>query len=728
MVGAADTVPMLQPDLRVVRFLLRSCEVSDVRQTSERQFAPLLLRAGVGPLAPMNPAVRTVLRWTGIVVAALVLLLILGLTFMDWNLLKHPIERLASASSGREVRIAGDLRVRVWSWAPTITVNQLTVGNPPWEAGRPMLQIQRLEASVKLLPLLEGQIILPRLVLTRPEVYLHQDRSGRANWTFENKAPTNAPNSRPTKLPVIRGLFIQSGTLHLADDIRKLKVEGTLAAGETQSRQDPTPFKVEGKGTINNEPFLLRIAGGALVNLDPDHPYPFKLNMTSGDIQVESDGKVLEPFKLGKLDFEVTLSGKDLAEGFYLTQLALPNTPPFRLHVRIERNGNRIAVRDIAGKVGESDLGGTLDVDATRKRPDVTGDLVSDRLRLKDLAASLGTKTQEGGTLDQPKGSQRARPEPRTKAPPSDPNARLFPDSKLQVERVRAMDADVRLRAKSIEAGTIPIKAVTLHVKLDNGLLSIDPFSMQMPEGRLNGEARIDARESIPKVRIDAQMRNIQLDQLKGKSPGATPPLDGVMQARLLIEGRGDSLHRVMSDADGTLTLVLPHGDVRSAFAELTGINVAKGLGLLLKGDQDKAPIRCGVAEFGIKDGTMRADNITFDTQNVKITGKGDIRLGPEELDLEIKGDPKKLRLARLRTPIEIKGHLRKPSFGINAGSVVKQGAVAAALGAIATPLAAALAFVDPGLAKNADCAQLLAEAKKEAARPPPPGAPKPPS
>jgi len=36
----------------------------------------------------------------------------------------------------------------------------------------------------------------------------------------------------------------------------------------------------------------------------------------------------------------------------------------------------------------------------------------------------------------------------------------------------------------------------------------------------------------------------------------------------------------------------------------------------------------------------------------------------------------------------------------------------AAVLGAIGTPLAAIVAFVDPGLNKSADCQQLLADAK----------------
>src|SRR5438128_4075029 len=115
----------------------------------------------------------------------------------------------------------------------------------------------------------------------------------------------------------------------------------------------------------------------------------------------------------------------------------------------------------------------------------------------------------------------------------------------------------------------------------------------------------------------------------------------------------------------------------------------------------------------------MSAENVTFDSQNVLIKGKGDVKLGPEELSLDIKGEPKKIRLARLRTPVEVRGHLLKPSVGIDVASTAKQGAIAAALGAIATPIAAVLAFVDPGLAKDQNCAAMLAEAEHKG--PPPP-------
>src|SRR6185437_11761588 len=118
------------------------------------------------------------------------------------------------------------------------------------------------------------------------------------------------------------------------------------------------------------------------------------------------------------------------------------------------------------------------------------------------------------------------------------------------------------------------------------------------------------------------------------------------------------------------------------------------------------------VMQFAIRDGTMSSKILVFDTTDVKITGSGDIRLGPEKLDLTIKGDPKKFRFTRIRTPIEIKGQLRKPKVAVNAGKLAAQGAVAAVLGAALTPFAAIAAFVDPGLAKDANCSALLQESR----------------
>ncbi|HWK52162.1 MAG TPA: AsmA family protein [Steroidobacter sp.] len=659
-----------------------------------------------------SPNWRTVLKWTAIGIGGIFVLLLLVLAFADWNWFKGPIERMASARSGRPVKIEGSLDAHVLSLTPRASVERLTVGNPPWDAKRPMVRIEQLKVQVKLLPLLTGDIILPRVELVRPDVYLHRDAQGRANWTFENTRPSNAPAGPPPKLPVIRDFLIEDGRLTIRDEILKLKVDGSVQAHESIAKSQKFAFGIQGKGSINEQPFNLTVGGGPLVNLDPDQPYPFKLQMRAGDIRVESDGAVKKPFDLARLELNVHAKGGDLADLYYLTQLALPNTPAFELTAHIQRDVQIFKVTGLAGKIGKSDITGDLTVDASRKRPTITGDLHSRQLRLADLAASLGAKPAAAGSLQAKNDASKAATTAPEKPAPKDPNARLFPTSHLQVNRVRAMDADVRFQAGTIDAGSVPLKKVAFHVQLDDGLLTVSPFEFQMPQGLLSGTARIDARGKIPQTRLDIRVKDVQLDQLKGKKPDAQPPLAGVIQGRAVIEGPGDSVHDLMAGADGRISLILPSGEVNAALAELTGINVARGLGLLLKGNDDKAPIRCGVAQFEVKDGTMRADNVVFDTQDVRITGRGEVRLGPEELDLSIKGEPKKLRIARLRTPVEVNGHLRDPSIGVNVGKVAGQGAVAAALGVVLTPLAAIIAFVDPGLAENENCAALLDSAK----------------
>jgi uncharacterized protein involved in outer membrane biogenesis len=384
----------------------------------------------------LSSRARSGLKWTGIVLASLIVLAGVALALMDWNAMKGPIERFATSRSGRTVRISGPLQVHLWSWTPKLAVHGLTVGNPPWEAAKPMVRIERLDAQIKLLPLLKGDIILPRVELLHPEIYLHREPSGRANWTFESTRPTNAPAGRPPKLPVVRDFLIQQGVLILRDEVLHLDVRGTVQAHEKATHDDPKPFRIQGKGTLNQQPFALRIAGGPLVNLDPDQPYPFDMAIEAGDIRVRSDGSMRKPFDLGRINFNVHASGGDLADLYYLTRLALPNTPAFKLSAHIDRNVSKIRVTELAGTVGQSDLRGELAVDASRKRPSVTGTLVSKQLRLSDVAASLGSKPTTEGSLEPPKPSKRGAQQ----APPA-ATPRLFPTAHLQVERVRAMDA-----------------------------------------------------------------------------------------------------------------------------------------------------------------------------------------------------------------------------------------------------------------------------------------------
>src|SRR5580700_9249412 len=68
-------------------------------------------------------------KWTGIVVAAVLFAAIITLYFLDWNQMRGPISRYASARTGRQIRIDGNLKVDLFRWQPHVSVGGLYIGN-----------------------------------------------------------------------------------------------------------------------------------------------------------------------------------------------------------------------------------------------------------------------------------------------------------------------------------------------------------------------------------------------------------------------------------------------------------------------------------------------------------------------------------------------------------------------------------------------------------------------
>ena len=72
---------------------------------------------------------------------------------------------------------------------------------------------------------------------------------------------------------------------------------------------------------------------------------------------------------------------------------------------------------------------------------------------------------------------------------------------------------------------------------------------------------------------------------------------------------------------------------------------MTRGLGLLLGDKEQKTEIRCSVMDFQAEQGTLDEKTFFIDTTDVLISGRGDINLQDEKLNLQLKGDPKHIRI-----------------------------------------------------------------------------------
>jgi AsmA family protein len=715
--------------------------------------------------------VQAALKWFGLVVGSVVVVLLVAAAVLEANAdaLRAPIGRMASVHLGRPVRIDGRLQLHLLSWTPRAIVRGLRIANPGWVEGVPpdMARIGQLEVSVSIPALFKGDLLLPYVGIDDSDLNVVRDARERTNWDFSKGRPAK-PSAEPAKFPLLGSLHLGNGHLVVSDAVRKLHFKGTVSAnqGPGGGRQ---ALALSGDGDINGQPFKLTATGDPLITAETHKPYTVASEIQAGRTRVKSRITLAKPFDMGSVVADIDASGDDLADLYYLSGLALPNTAPYTVSSHLQREGSLLKLTDFKGTLGNSDIRGTLSVETATERPLLTADLATRLLDIKDLAPTLGSRAKKtpssltrqrahasgesaeestakaraaapkaaktsvagaaagnakpeapGNTLNLPGAQPKSAQTRAAEAEEADTRAAkgdtLLPDAKLDLKRIRGMDANVRYHAEAVKTQKMSIREIALTLKLDRGVMTFTPVSFVLPQGKLTSNIKMDASKDVPDVDIDARVTQVELSQFKTKDGQA--PLDGTLVVRAILHGRGKSLHEIGSTTQGTLSAVVPHGDIRSAFAELMGINAARGLGLLLTGNQDKTRIRCGVANFKAEGGVLAAQDIVIDTDKVLILGRGEVDLGPEILDLTLTGQPKKFRFFRIKSPIELKGTLEKPKVGLKPGNTPGEVALATALGVLATPLASVLAFIDPGLAKDADCSALIAEAVRQGAPP----------
>src|SRR5690606_5687808 len=125
-------------------------------------------------------------------------------------------------------------------------------------------------------------------------------------------------------------------------------------------------------------------------------------------------------------------------------------------------------------------------------------------LDFDDLAGFIGGAPQAGG-------DESSNPELAALAAKREADPKLLPDTPYRLEKLRAMDADVRLKAQRINAPSLPLDDMDAHLFLDNGLLRLEPLNFGVAGGDIRSTIRMDAREKTIRTRADINARGLNL-------------------------------------------------------------------------------------------------------------------------------------------------------------------------------------------------------------------------
>lgn len=582
-------------------------------------------------------------------------LVLLCAALLDSGYLQRPLVELVARHTQRQIRVDGTLRIRILSRNPRLVAGQVTIGNPPWVAGGTMAKIGKVTLELAT-PRWGRELAIANLQLDDVQLQLLRDSTGHANWQVEN------PDIRtPKGPPLIQSLSMPAARVKLDDEQKHRQFAGTVSVLDDGGEG---PLHATGKGLLNGRSMDFELIGAPLRTAARDKHYDFSFDERSSGSHLVGNGFLLHPFDVHAFDATFEATGADLKDMYYLTGVRLIDTGKYRVTGKLKRRGYTSNYSDLLITSGRSDVRGTASIDLTHGQMTIDADLNSKLIEVSDLG----------------RGAAGRAPEPKADT------TRLFSDTAPDPSGLRRSAARVKFRAERIDAGRVSFSALTAKFTNDHGALSM-PLAADLLGGKLSAQIKIDAGKGTPSARLQLKLTDLELGRYSQKK-SAPPPIEGPLSVRADLTGRGKSLRELAASADGTVTATLPNGMLRASLAELTGIDL-RGLGLLLTKNKNEVPIRCGIASFQAKDGTLAAKSLLLDTQPVLIAGAGSVDLGNESLDLVLRGYPKHVRFLQLRAPISVRGTLKAPSIGIQAKN-------------------SKLVLVDPGKAKDADCVSLL--------------------
>ncbi|MDB5361039.1 MAG: hypothetical protein JWO51_2336 [Rhodospirillales bacterium] len=578
--------------------------------------------------------------------------------FVSSDYVRAQVENHAGAVSGRKTKIA-DISID-WGWTSRVRLDDVEVSNADWGKADHLFKAERIEFDIRLGPLMHGDIVLPRLILRKPEIYLERNAERESNWSPEQSplasgaAQTVQPKHRH-QMPLIGRLEISDGRLGYRDPVRKLELDGTVQTATGKASTEPqSEFSV--KGRLENQPLSLHFVGGsALMLRETETPYPVDLDIVYGATELTVKGTLQDPFQYKGANVQLSLSGQSLADIYPLLGIPGPPTPPYRITGKLDREPGTWRVDDVIWHAGDSDLSGVIAIDQRSKPSRLKANLVSQRLAFADLAPLVGAPPGKSGNVSA---------EQKNTAAELEAKGELFPNTPLHMERLRAMDMDVSLDAKRVIAPSyLPVQALSAHVQIEQGQAVVRPLNMAFGSGKVAGELAIDARADEPKVRTNLQVQDVDLaaffrgsrffDTTKGKLNG-----------HILLAGNGRSLAQVMSTADGDVAVAMAGGSVSGLMVSLAGLQIGDALLLYVTGD-DRIPVRCALGRLNFNHGVVAFDKTLMDTQKSVLHLDGQAVLTTQVLKSKITADAKQFDLLNLHAPVLIEGKIRSPAISI---------------------------------------------------------------
>lgn len=669
------------------------------------------------------------LMWSGLGIAGVAVAAVIGLTIWSpANLVRDQLVARVKAQTGRDLLIAGPTSLSFFP-SVAISMNDVTLSAPPGMAGAPVATMQALEASVPLLPLLQKQVSVERLILRKPVIDLRVDAKGRRSWDFAAlegprrlqlaQAGTGRPGQIPRELqdfvksanPDAREAVVSKGPLGALEtlSLEDIRIEGgSIRYGDERSGFNEeiqsldarlslssisSPLDAQGSLLWRGEPiaFETRLTSPKLLSEERSARLTLKVTGRPADIDYdgaitlgrtpEAEGTIA--FKAPSLKALLALVGARIADAGNVNSAALSG--------RLKAGETAVSVSDMTLVLDGMTAQGALVVEPRAARPMIRGNLQIAELDLNRFA--LPRADTPAVAKARPVTSQKIAPAARPaqsiedllRSNPEAPKgaARVqgytrragWSDEPIDVSGFRLFDADLKLALGKLIYRGMKAGQTQMRVGLKDRVLTVNFDDMQLYDGRGRGLVTIDGAAAVPAIGANLALDGTSAAQLL-KDAAEFEWLSGAARINLAVAGQGVTEHQVMSSLQGKADVSFKDGAV-------VGYNVANMLRGLSQGrfsglersPTEKTDFSEMAASFTIQNGVAQNKDLRLISQQLRITGAGSAHLGDRTMDYMLR--PKLVNQgaaegAGLEIPVKLTGSWDRPTIAPDIDGVLK--------------------------------------------------------
>jgi AsmA protein len=597
------------------------------------------------------------LKFLGVLAGGIVALL--GAVLLAVWLLVNPnayrgkIAAAVKESTGRELKLTGDLKLSVIPWA-ALELGPASLGNPPGFSDEPFLSFSRAKVRVRLLPLLRRQLEVARVEVEGLDLRLRKNAAGRGNWQGaeaeqpQTKSDVNHTESAPA-LESLANIRVENGRVtYEGVTIEKFNLEtGSLAS----DRHIPINLTFDASRVPTGEQLSLN----ARFDLSQESaltPLRFRGVNVSGTLNHPGDGRPAH-WDLGAPEIDVNVAEQTTeAPTFNLSYSGVHLTGSVQLTKFFDDLSIAGAVtlaplvlREIEPGLGFS-LPKTRDPKALSQLS-ATSDFAYDskaltlthlQLRLDDTQIQGNLKLLAGNTealqfdlaVDQIDLDRYRAPEIRVIAPPAaaDPSAKPG----------KPWDASGTLTIRAAQFARLDLSDVRVTIAAKDKVVHLSPIEAQVDGGRCSGDITFDSRGATPTLNVDEQLMGIDMARLLANTAGKGR-LSGRAALNLKVAARGASVEAMLKTLSGHLDANLTDG-------ALEGIDVGYELSvaqalidkstLPARANSGRTPFQAFKLSSQITNGVAETHDLTIASQALKVTGQGNANLATKGIDFKL--------------------------------------------------------------------------------------------